>query len=70
MAVFGQYQDLYDNLFRVIWFLACVYVRSMSLFRVNFIEIGLIFTEPEASKPGIEGIWEIKFQTKQVHGNI
>ena len=70
MAVFIQYQHLYDNLFGLIWFLVCVNVGSLSVFRVNFIEIGRIFIACEASKLWIEGIWKIKFQTKQVHGSI
>ena len=70
MAVFVQYQNLYDNLFGLIWFLACVYLGSLSVFLVNLIEIGRIFIACEASKLGIEGIWEIKFLTKQLHGSI
>ena len=40
------------------------------IFFVNFIEIGRICIACESSKLGIEGISEIKFQTKQVHGSI
>ena len=32
--------------------------------------MGRIFIACETSKLGTEGIWEIKFETKQVHGNI
>ena len=37
---------------------------------INFIEFGHIFIACKTLKLGTEGIWEIKFQTKQVHGSI
>ena len=52
------------------WFLVSVYFGSLSVFPVNLIEIGLKYIACEATKHRIEGIWEIKFQTKQVHGGI
>ena len=70
MAVLGQYQDLYDNLLGLIRILVCVYMSSLNAFPINFIEIRLTFIACEPSKPGIEKIWEIKFETKQVHGTI
>ena len=54
MAIFVQYQIFYDNL----------------VFLVNFVEIWLTLIACDASKLGIGEIWEIKFQTKQVHGSI
>ena len=54
MAIFVQYQFCYDNL----------------VFLVNFVEIWLTLIACDASKLGIGEIWEIKFQTKQVHGSI
>ena len=53
--------------------LVCVYMRSLGslgVYFVNFIAIGLTFIASEDSKTGIERIWEIKRQIKQVHGTI
>ena len=69
-AVFVQYQNLYDNISGLMWFLLCVYLVSLSDLLVNCIEIGRIFIAREASKLGTGGILEIKFQTKHVHGSI
>ena len=56
MAVFVQYQNLYDNLSRIILFLVCVCLGSLSVLLVNFIEIGRIFIACDISKLGTEGI--------------
>ena len=70
MAVFDHYQNLYDNHFGLICCLARVYMGSLSIFLVYFIEIGCISIACKTSKLGIEGIREIKFQIMQVHGSI
>ena len=70
MAVFVQYQNLCDNLFRLLWVLVCVYLGSLSVLLVNFVVIGRIFIACDTSKLGTKGMWEIKFQTNQFHGSI
>ena len=67
MAVCVRCQNLYDNLCGLIRFL--VYLGSLKVFLVNFIDIGLTSIACETSKLGIVGIWEIKFPTKQVYGS-
>ena len=50
--------------------LVCVFWGLLSVLHVNFIEIGRISIACETFELGTEGMWEIKFQTKQVHGSI
>ena len=58
------YRYLYYDLFGLIWFLVCVYMSSLSMFRLNFIEMGLTLLRVRLENLELRGYEKSKLRSR------